>query len=181
MAIRWIVTALGKDRPGIVAGVTEALYRLGCNLEDSAMSQLEGEFVIMLICSGPPRLTGERLRRAFEPLERRLRLIVHLKRLTRPETAAPRRRGRASRISVYGADRPGIVFRVSEALAKARVNITDVHTHRSVGKGPSPYLLLLEVELSPQQTAPALEAQLKRLAKQLQVEVSMRPSDAAIL
>ena len=41
MSNRWIVTALGQDRPGIVAGVTEVLYKLGCNLEDSAMTRLE--------------------------------------------------------------------------------------------------------------------------------------------
>ena len=44
MQERWIVTALGQDRPGIVAGVTKVLYDLGCNLEDSAMTRLEGEF-----------------------------------------------------------------------------------------------------------------------------------------
>ena len=181
MTTRWIVTALGKDRPGIVAAVTKVLYQLGCNLEDSAMMRLEGEFAIMLIFSTPTTMTAARLRRAFQPLERRLALAVHVKPLTTSETRVPRTRSRPYLISVYGADRPGIVFRVSEALAKIGVNITDVHTHRSVGKGPSLYLLLLEVELSPQRAPAAVEAQLKRLAKQLKVEVSMRPSDAAVL
>ena len=181
MTHRWIVTALGKDRPGIVAGVTKVLYQLGCNLEDSAMTRLEGEFAIMLIFSTPSTVTAPQLRRAFQALERRSALAVHVKPLTTSETRAPQKRSRAYLISIYGADRSGIVFRVSEALAKSRVNITDVHTHRSVGKGPSLYLLLLEVELSPQQAPSSLEARLKRLAKQLQVEVSMRPSDASVL
>ena len=47
MTHRWIVTALGKDRPGIVAGVTKVLYQLGCNLEDSAMTRLECDVPIM--------------------------------------------------------------------------------------------------------------------------------------
>ena len=181
MAHRWIVTALGKDRPGIVAGVTEVLYRLGCNLEDSAMTRLEGEFAIMLIFFSPPRVTPEALRRAFDPLGRRLRLAVHLKPLTSGETRSPRKRGRPFLISVYGADRSGIVFQISEALARNRINITDVHTHRSTGKGPSLYLLLLEVEL-PLRAAPAgLEQRLKRIAKRLGVEVSLRPSEPVTL
>ena len=180
MAHRWIVTALGKDRPGIVAGVTKILYQLGCNLEDSAMTRLAGEFAIMLIFSIPARLNVERLRRSFAPLERG-GLAVHLKPLSASETRAPRSRGQAFQISVYGADRPGIVFRVSEALAKLNVNITDVHAHRSAGGGPSLYLLLLEIEVPSRYSPQALEAQLKRIAKRLKVEVSLRAAEAAVL
>ena len=181
MANRWIVTALGKDRSGIVAGVTKILYQLGCNLEDSAMTRLEGEFAVMLIFSAPGRLTPERLRQAFEPLGKQLRLAVHLKPLTRGETRAPRRKNRSYLISVYGADRTGLVFRMSEALARSKVNITDVHTHRSAGKGPSLYLMLLEVELPPRLAEAALERRLQQLARRLGVEVSLRAAEASVL
>jgi glycine cleavage system transcriptional repressor len=184
MAQRWIVTALGRDRPGIVAGVTKVLYQLGCNLEDSAMKRLEGEFTIMLIFSSPARMDEAALRARFEPLARQLRLSVHLKRLTKAEAVAPRKRGRAYLISVYGADRPGIVFRVSDALARTGANITDVHTHRSAGGGraaPSLYLLLLEVEIPRRLPVPSVEERLKRVAKRLRVELSLRPSEASVL
>ncbi len=72
MSTRWIVTALGKDRPGIVAGITKILYQLGCNLEDSAMTRLGGEFAVMLAFSASAKAGADRLRRAFEPLEKRL-------------------------------------------------------------------------------------------------------------
>ena len=181
MTHRWIVTAMGKDRPGIVAGVTKILYKLGCNLEDSAMTRLEGEFAIMLIFSGPAKLTEQTLRQAFASLERQLRLVVHLKPLSKPETSTPRKAGGAYLISVYGADRPGIVFRIAEALAKTGINITDVHTHRSAGDGPSLYLMLLEVEVPSRITPESLEQRLKRLGKTLGVEVSLRPSEADVL
>ena len=76
MAQRWIVTALGQDRPGIVAGVAKVLYDLGCNLEDSAMTRLEGEFTVMLIVSCPVSLSEERLHHAFHRLQQRLGLVV---------------------------------------------------------------------------------------------------------
>ena len=183
MTRRWIVTALGKDRPGIVAGVTQGLYRLGCNLEDSAMTRLEGEFAVMLIFSAPGRLTEAALRRAFGPLERRLELVVHLKSLTRQETRVPSGRGRDYTISVYGADHPGIVFRVSEALARLRINITDVETHRSARRRRpgSLYLMLLRVEAPRRLRPDALERRLKALGRSLGVEVSLRSADAAVL
>ena len=181
MTRRWIVTALGKDRPGIVAGVTEVLYKLGCNLEDSAMTRLEGEFAIMLIFSSPAKTSAEKLRESFDRLERQLKLAVHLKPLTAQETGKPRARGSAYHISVYGADHPGIVFAVSKALARIGINITDVHTHRSVGGKPSLYLMLLEVEVPARLGRSSLEQQLKKLGKRLGIEVSVRPTETNVL
>ncbi len=181
MSKRWIVTALGKDRPGIVAGVTQVLYKLGCNLEDSAMTRLEGEFAIMLIFSSPAKAGDAQLRKAFEPLARRLKLVVHLKPLTTQETSAPHKRGNPYLLSVYGADRSGIVFRVADALARAGVNISDVHTHRSAGKPPYLYLMLLEIEVPARVTMVSLERTLKQLGKRLGVEVSVRPAETAVL
>lgn len=181
MAHRWIVTTLGKDRPGIVAGVTKILYGLGCNLEDASMTRLGGEFAIMLIFSSRSRLTEGALRRAFSPLERGLSLVIHLKRLTKSESRAPRAPRHPYLVSVYGADRPGIVYGISSALARRRVNITDVHAHRSAGGGPPLYLILLEIELPSASALPAVERDLKRTAKRLGVEVSLRASEAAVL
>ncbi len=181
MTRRWMVTALGKDRPGIVSGVTKVLYGLRCNLEDSAMTRLAGEFAVMLIFSAPAKATDAALRKAFVPLERRLALTVHLKPLTKAEAVSPRKRGRAYLISVYGADHPGIVFRITDALARAGVNITDLHTHRTAGGKPSLYLLLLEVETPRRVGAGTLERRLHALATTLGVEVSFRPADAAVL
>ena len=49
MGHRFIMTAFGKDRPGIVADVTEMLYENGCNLEDTSMTLLAGEFTLILL------------------------------------------------------------------------------------------------------------------------------------
>jgi glycine cleavage system transcriptional repressor len=181
MANRWIVTALGQDKPGIVAGVTEVLYKLGCNLEDSAMTRLESEFTVMLIFSAPAKITEAKLAQAFAPAAKRLKLAVHVKPLSAKETAAPSKAGAPFVISVYGADKAGIVFQVAQALAKARVNITDVHTHRSASGGPSLYAMLLEVEAPAKTTEGVLTQQLAPLAKKLGVELSVRASDAAVL
>ena len=182
---RWIITALGKDRPGIVAGVTQVLYRLGCNLEDSAMTRLGGEFAVMLVFSAPTKATEEVIRKAFEPLGKRLRLVVHMKALSNGEASPPSKPGKSYMISVYGADKAGIVFRVSEALAKAKINITDVETHRTTAtsgkRQPSLYLMLLAVEVPRRLDVSSLEVKLKQLAKRLGVEVSLHSAEADVL
>jgi glycine cleavage system transcriptional repressor len=182
MPSRWIVTALGQDRPGIVAGVTQVLYKLGCNLEDSAMTRLGGEFAIMLVFSSPAKVTLPQIEKAFQVASRRLKLTVHLKALSAKEAMAPRvRPGVSYQISVYGTDKPGIVYRVAEALARLKVNITDVHTHRSSTGKPYLYLTLLEVVIPPKLTAETLEQQLKRVGQRLGVEVHLRPVETEVL
>lgn len=196
MVRRWILTALGKDQPGIVARVTKILYELGCNLEDSAMTRLEGEFTIMLIFSAKGALSQVRLERAFRAIAIRLKLAIHLKALTHAE-ATPVRGGTPYHISVYGADRPGIVYRVSQLLAHQRVNITDVSTHlsavpsgtgqagrtsRPTGKKALPlYLMVLEVELPRRVSPGGLEQQLRKLAKRLGVDVTLRSAGTDVL
>ena len=181
----WILTAFGKDRPGIVAHVTKVLYARGCNLEDSAMTRLAGEFAIMLTFSAPGRLSQPQLHAAFGAVSRQLALAIHLK----PLAAAERRAhhvGLPYGLSVYGADRPGIVYRVAEALSRLGVNITDVSTHRvahpAAKAAAKPlYLMVLEVELPKRLTARRLERRLQTLAKRLGVTVSLRPADTNVL
>ncbi len=185
MAERWIVTALGKDRPGIVAGVTKVLYKLGCNLEDSAMTRLEGEFAIMLIFEAPASITEERLGQTFAPLTRELKLAIHVKQLAKSEAARSRKPSTPYIISVYGADRPGIVFQVSELLAKLKINISDVQTRRATSEkgrqSSSLYLLLIEIELPPQASVTTLEQRLHKLGKSLGVQVSLRVAETNVL
>ena len=180
MVRRWILTALGKDRPGIVARVTKILYELGCNLEDSAMTRLGGEFAIMLVFSAKGSLSRERLERACRPLAKSLKLAVHLTPLARAEPAA-RRAGPSYLITVYGADQPGIVSRVSNVLAGRGVNIIDVSTHRTSRKDAPLYLMVLEVELPRGLAVKNLERRLQQLARRLRVEMSIRSSEADVL
>jgi predicted amino acid-binding ACT domain protein len=43
-----LMTAFCKDRPGIVADITEIIFQAGCNLEDSTMTSMLDEFAIIL-------------------------------------------------------------------------------------------------------------------------------------
>ncbi|OQY02939.1 MAG: hypothetical protein B6I22_12635 [Desulfobacteraceae bacterium 4572_123] len=51
MSKKFLLTAFCKDRPGIVADISQVIYENECNLEDSAMTNLAGEFAILLLFS----------------------------------------------------------------------------------------------------------------------------------
>jgi len=169
------VTAIGSDRPGIVAGVTRVLYELGCNLEDATSTILRGHFAMMLVVRAPGELTPAALEARFEPLARELGLVITARAVA---GAAPAVGGPTHSVAVYGADRPGIVYRVAELLAAGGANITDL-TSRVIGGAERPvYALLLEVAFPP---GAAPEAALASLRAELGVEISVRPIEADVL
>src|SRR5687767_28934 len=123
------LSAIGQDRPGIVAGLSRLLFEQGCNLEESSMTRLKGEFAVLLLVTLPEHGSRDALEAAVAPVARSLGLTVLIRELTPEEMRAEDdSHTRPYTLVVYGADRPGIVFHVTEAAARHALNITDLRT-----------------------------------------------------
>ena len=168
------VTIISKDRPGIVADTTEVLFRLGCNIEDSSCTMLGGDFAMILIVSHEKPFTKARLADEFRLLQERTGLHIHVRTLHEDEICPVKEEGELCLISVYGSDQPGIVYRVTRALADRRVNITDLNT-RLIGTVEEPvYVLMLEAALPQGLSVDDVSLLLDAMRKELSVEVSVR-------
>ncbi len=168
-----ILTAVGRDQPGIVAKVSGVLFETGCNIEDSSMTQLRGEFAMILIVRLPQGGDQQGLLDKLKGVEKELGLTVNVRSLAReePETTAG---GEESlwMITVLGGDKPGIVHRVTSALADHRINITDVNT-KIIGEEENPiYAMALEVLVPP--GIDDLEKLMQEIGKELEVDISAR-------
>lgn len=175
----YAITAVGQDRPGIVAEFTGVLYRQGCNLEDSTMTRLRDQFAMMLIVEAPAD--------AYLALESALRLIASqlgLSLVIRPVAAALPEEPpgeEAYLLRVYGADRPGIVHAVTSLLARHGLNITDLNTRVIPGGRGPVYVMLLEVQAPGPEAVVSMGPELERLREQLGVEISCEPLDQEAL
>ncbi|HEX2052500.1 MAG TPA: ACT domain-containing protein [Actinomycetota bacterium] len=164
------LSAIGKDRPGIVAGVTKVLFELGCNLADCSMTLLSGQFAMILLVEAPDAVPASHLEEALTAPATDLGLTFSLREVAAaesPESLHP------FVISVYGGDRPGIVYRVAAALAGRGVNVTDLVSRVASGV----YTVMLDVDLPSSVEPDALAAELADLAKDLGVVVAMRPAE----
>lgn len=187
---RVAVTALGVDRPGMVAAVTGVLIDHGGNLEDSAMTILGGHFAMMLVVEIPDEQSATALEADLAAGVHDLGLSVAVRPVV--DTPAVDAAGQDDvvdgsdvcstwSVSVHGADRPGIVYRVTKLLAERDANVVDLST-RVVGGPPQPaYVLLLRITLPSSTDGEALADELRTLAGTLGVEVHLRPDDADIL
>ncbi len=170
----YAVSVVGKDRPGIVAAITEGLFRLGGNIADSSCTMLAGEFAMILIVS-LKKASGERgLLEELTPVCDRIGMSLGVRTLSGDEIIRQEPDGEICMISVYGADQPGIVYRVTRELATRSINITDLNT-KLIGSEAEPvYVLMLEVALPEGETAEGVEAMLAALKAELKVEIGVR-------
>jgi glycine cleavage system transcriptional repressor len=173
------VTAIGVDRPGIFAAVTGALVDHGGNLEDTSMTILRGQFAMMLVVAVPDDVEPSALEDDLAAATTDLGLTVAVRALD--DAGAAPADGEAWTVSVYGADRPGIVHRVTTLLAERGVNVVDLTT-RVIGAADRPvYAMVLEVVLPTGLSSDAIGDELRALAADLGVECSLHPAEADIL
>lgn len=164
------VTALGADRPGIIARVTGVLLEHGGNLADSTMTILGGQFAIVLLVKTDAEadaLEGD-LITATEDLG----LVVAV----RPVGPGAASAAPTHMLSVYGADRPGIVHAVATTLAEQSVNVTDLTTRVLEGERPV-YAMVLEISLPEGLDPEQLTASLRSDRPEDAIEASIHPLD----
>lgn len=174
MAKTMVLTGVGRDRVGIVAELADQLYKLGCNLLDSSMTLLRGEFAIILMVQLPEGSTTDSLQESLGEVERKMGLTIHARELSEQEIQVPKTEGNPFMISVYGADKPGIVAGITRAIADLNINITDVQTKYSDSGGNQIFVMMLEVTVPESIPPQAVEASLTRIGRDLSVDVSVQ-------
>lgn len=168
----YAVTAIGKDRPGIVAALSSALLDLDGNIEDSRMAILGGHFSVMLIVNVPAGVGRDQLAARIGEVGEALGLdAVSVSPVADVDGDDA---GATHVLTVYGADHPGIVASVTGALAGLGVNITDLSTKLAGGEdGNGVYVMVIELgigDVGPE----TIEAELASVGADSGVEVSLR-------
>ncbi len=168
---RWYMLSLvGKDRPGLVAQVSAALCKAGCNLGDSSMVRLGANFTIMVMVQWNG--SAEQLETIVQPISQSLSLTPHIGELAggmehhvEPDV----------RISVYASDRLGIVEDVTTALAEAGLNILYLDSNTDQGEGSENKTYYLHIEGTVSRGLDPLYAALDRLTSEKKMNAQLIP------
>ena len=170
------LSAIGIDRTGIVSSISKILFELGCNIEDSTMTLLSGQFAVILLLDCPKNLDILKLKSKLKTSLNKLDLSFFLTEVDKPIKS--KKSFGEYIVSVYGADKAGIVYNVSKYLADNKINITDVQTKIS-GKKDKVYIMLLEINIPKKIKEKNIKNQLKELAKELDVEIFLNQADSS--
>ena len=177
MKTYFILSALGKDRPGIVADVSEMIYECGGNIEDSSMSLLRNHFALLLLFSTEREEVNQKLSSDLKRLGQEKNLTVFYSPIT-VEEAHPVAREQTERfkITTSGVDHAGIVFKVCRLLADHGINIADMETHRvlSAESGTPLFDMDIDLEVPRSISEQNLREGLHRIANELMIDLVMK-------
>ncbi len=119
-----VITASGEDEVGLVDRISCKIAESGCNIEESRMSVLGGQFALIMLISGPwnavSKLDGQ-----MELLGEQLGLTIIHNRTQKRERTKP---SLPYTVEVVSMDHPGIVRNLAAFFSKNGINIEELQT-----------------------------------------------------
>lgn len=173
----YALSAIGEDRPGIVADVAGLIYECGGNLEDSRMTLLGSQFALLILLSGSGEEFQYCLSTRCKRIEWEKRLTVFLTPIEESEGFSSLRKMKENyALSTTGLDRMGIVFHVSRLLADHGINITDMQTRAtpSPESGTPLFTMKILLQVPEKVSYDALAEKLNRLGETLAIDISLK-------
>ena len=134
-----VISVMDKDRPGIVAEITDGISSLGGNLADLRESVLCGYFTMILVADFPVGISEEQVRTTLaERTASHVSVARHAGDFSENDRAE-----HAYVLSAVGKDRVGLVAQVSRFCCERGVNILDLASHVDDDQ----YTMMLQVDL----------------------------------
>ncbi len=170
------LSAIGSNRPGIVADLSELIYECDCNLEDSSMTVLGSEFAVLLLLTGQGEDIRERLASACKRLEWEKRLTVFFRPLdSDPATLPEALSARHFRLQATGADKAGIVAKTARCIADFGINIRqmDTQSRPEPNSGAPIYTMKITMDAPADVDETALRERLEGIGRDLYIDVTL--------
>jgi len=119
-----VLTASGDDKVGLVEAFSAKITETGCNIEESRMTVLGGQFAILMLVSGPWNALSK-LESQFESVGKQLGLTIIHKRTKEKERREPTL---PYHVEVVALDHPGIVHSLASFFSRYGINIEELAT-----------------------------------------------------
>lgn len=170
----FILSAIGKDRPGLVADVSEVIYESGGNIEDSRMAQLRNYFSLLILFSTERQGVIENLSSGIKRLKEEKDIDVFYSPISL-EDARPKEKEQMNyfKITTSGVDHAGIVFKICRLLASKNINIKNMETrsHPSAESGTLLFEMDMDIEVPSSISEMTLREDLHQLANELVIDL----------
>jgi glycine cleavage system transcriptional repressor len=120
MSNQLVIAAVGKDRPGLVDALSGWILDSGCNIADSRMTVLGGEFAVLLLADGKWNNLAK-LEDQLEQMQATLGMSITIK---RTEPRSPGGAFLPYAVDVVALDHPGIVHNLASFFSQRNINMT---------------------------------------------------------
>lgn len=173
MSTQMIISVMSKDRPGIIADVTGAIFNLGGDLADLNQSVLCGYLTMILFATFDDMVSAEQLIARIRQIDSPTQLDVLARQvagLDGPQTGLP---PKTYIMTSQGSNRKGLVYGISSFCCAHDINILDLAT---TIRGDT-YTMVLQLDLSRVESIADLRAALQQYGDQSGLQIILQHHD----
>jgi len=168
-----VIAALGEDRPGLVDQLSGWILESGCNIADSRMMVLGGEFSVLLLVSGNWNNLA-RLEDQAGKMEQKLGMSLSIKR-----TESKQRSGELLpyAVDVVALDHPGIVHNLANFFSRNSINIQDLSTtsYAAAHSGTQMFAVHMSLDVPADTHIATLREEFMEFCDQLNLDAVIEP------
>ncbi len=171
-----VITAAGEDQVGLVERFSSKINESGCNIEQSRMVVLGGQFAILVLVSGPWNALSK-LESQLDPLGTQLGLSIVVKRTRARELSQP---VLPYHVEVVALDHPGIVHNLAKFFSRFGINIEELSTdtYPAPHTGTQMFSVQMEVGVPAKTHIPTLRGEFFDYCDDLNLDATFEPSRA---
>lgn len=122
-----VLSTVGPDRKGMADDIANIAIEFNCNIEDSKMAVLGGEFAVIMLISGEESSVRKLISQADE-LGGRFDMKINIKETSAPHVVS---QGIPYVLESVSMDTQGIVHAITKYLRELSINIEDLETDKS--------------------------------------------------
>jgi len=174
---RFILTVVGKDRPGIVAGIANTLYKYECNIQELNQTVLSDAFAMILLLQPTKEMDTQELDKSLRETCEALNVTHALRAAACAPISSPPHAKDKVIITVIGVDRIDIVARVASVLADMNINIVELSTAPHIIHDVPQYAMIALVEVDEEVDMYALKRSLDDCAQSLSVDINVQSQE----
>ena len=168
-----VISALGKDQPGIVNQLAAVVMDCGCNISDSRMTVLGSEFALIMLVSG--KWSGiAKVEDQLNRMQEKLGLTVVARRTELREGTG---QVIPYAVEVVAMDHPGIVHEIAEFFSSRGINVEDLYTGRYAAPhtGTPMFSLHMTVGISSDTSVASLRGEFMDFCDALNLDAMLAP------
>ena len=171
---KFMITVLGKDRPGIIATVSNILYEQDCNLENVNQMILQKQFAGFFIVQAPANLDLAALKQKLSEKADNSGLTIHVDKIEDNGPVHKIESGEIFLITTIGPDQKGLVARFSKIIARHQANIENLKAVFKGGSNPDANIMSYQVSIPKDLDTKKLFSELKQKATELGLDIRIQ-------
>lgn len=168
----YVLNVVSSDHPGIIAGVSTALFEIDGNIDSCSQTVLDGYFTLIMVVTLPKQWDADELAQHIKshPSLGKSYKIVAVPVLR--DTNGPQKQADSDVfvVTAFGQDGKGIVNEFCRYLADKEVNILDFYGHRENDE----FVLIAQVQIPPELAIAVLQDDLEAIAQEHEYTVKLQ-------